>query len=81
MHLLPDAAVVGTLAGASPRALAANRALRRAAAERDLAVVDPWRRPGPLQRLAADRVHADDVGYELMAAALARAVQPVRSSP
>jgi lysophospholipase L1-like esterase len=73
-ELLPDGAVVGTVAGASPRALSANRALRRAAAERGLTVFDPWREPGPARRLAADRIHPNDIGYRLMARALARRV-------
>jgi lysophospholipase L1-like esterase len=71
---LPDGAVVGSLAGASTRAQLANRALRNAARERGLALVDPWGEPGPSgrNRLASDRFHPNDLGYRLMADAFAR---------
>lgn len=71
---LPDTAIVGPVAGASPRARAANRAIRSTAGERDLAVVDPWREPGPppTRRVAEDRFHPSDLGYVLMTRPFAR---------
>lgn len=65
---LPPEAVIGTLAGASPRGQFANRALGDAAGERGLPLVNPWGEPGPppQERLAVDRFHPNDLGYELM---------------
>jgi len=73
---LPSTAVVGTLAGASARGRLANRALRNAADERGLRLVDPWAEPNPGtgQRLAADRFHPSDLGYQLMAVPFAKAL-------
>ncbi|MDH3680340.1 MAG: SGNH/GDSL hydrolase family protein [Acidimicrobiia bacterium] len=66
---LPIVSVIGSLAGSSTRGQSANRALRNAAAKRDLPVVNPWAESGPppRHRLAADRFHPNDLGYELMA--------------
>ncbi len=71
---LPEGAVVGLVAGASPRARVANRAVRNAAAEHGLTVIDPWREPGPppQARLASDRFHPNDIGHALMARPFAR---------
>jgi lysophospholipase L1-like esterase len=66
---VPDRTVLGSLAGVSIRAQLANRALRNAAAERGVPLVDPWGEPGPSARarLASDRFHPNDLGYRLMA--------------
>lgn len=71
---LPEKSVVGMIAGGSSRAQVANRALRNAATNRGLPVIDPWREPGPppQQRLAEDRFHPNDLGHVLMARPLAR---------
>ena len=80
---LPDGVVMGTLAGGSARARLANRALRNAVAEREAAtLVVPWGEPGPegRERLAEDRFHPNDIGYELMTQPFARAlgIEPPR---
>ena len=66
---LPEGALVGPVAGGSERARTANRAIRNAAGERGLSVIDLWNEPGPpaQDRLAADRFHPNDVGHSLMA--------------
>jgi lysophospholipase L1-like esterase len=71
---LPEASVVGLVAGSSPRARLVNRAIRGATADDGHGLVDPWREPGPppQERLAADRFHPNDVGYALMARPFAR---------
>ncbi|MFV0523068.1 MAG: SGNH/GDSL hydrolase family protein [Acidimicrobiales bacterium] len=71
---LPISSIVGLPAGASPRARAARRAVVAAGAERGLAVVDPWSEPAPAGgvRLAVDRFHPSDLGYQLMAVPFAR---------
>jgi lysophospholipase L1-like esterase len=71
---LPPGSLVGLVAGGSPRARLANRAVRAAADEAGLAVVDPWREPGPppSERLAEDRFHPSDLGYSLMARPFSR---------
>ncbi len=73
---LPDGTVVGSLAGGSARARLANRALRAATRERGLTLVDPWAEPTPpgRERLAVDRFHPNDLGYELMTVPFARAL-------
>lgn len=73
---LPDGAVVGRPAGGSPRARMAARALRNAGRERGLTVIDPWAEPTPegQERLAVDRFHPNDLGYELMAIPYAKAI-------
>lgn len=73
---LPDGAVVGRPAGGSPRARMASRALHNAGRERGLAVIDPWAEPTPegQERLAVDRFHPNDLGYELMEIPYARAL-------
>ncbi len=71
---LPAASTVGLAAGVSPRARLVNRAVRQAAAEAGHTLVDPWREPGPgpLERVAEDRFHPNDLGYVLMARPFAR---------
>lgn len=71
---LPPRTLVATIAGSSQRVVLANRALKQAALDRDLVVVDPWREPGAgvRERLAEDRFHPNDVGHELMANAYLR---------
>ncbi len=71
---LPPGSVVGLVAGGSPRASVANRAVEDAASEGGHTVVDPWREPGPPpgERLAEDRFHPSDLGYALMARPFAR---------
>ena len=74
VHALPEEAVVATLAGGSARAQLANRTLRTAADERGVPIVVPWGEPGPSgrDRLASDRFHPNDIGYELMSRPFAR---------
>ncbi|MGI9617046.1 MAG: SGNH/GDSL hydrolase family protein [Acidimicrobiales bacterium] len=71
---LPNGSVVGTLAGASARGQLANKALRNAAAEHELRLVETWSEPNPGTgpRLAADRFHPNDLGYQLMVRPFAR---------
>lgn len=71
---LPAGSHVSTLAGSSDRARAANRAIRQAARDHGLNLVNPWVEPGPpnRERLARDWFHPNDTGYELMAQAFAR---------
>ena len=66
---LPDEAVIGELAGASLRAQLANRALRNAAGQHGLPLVEPWAEPGPSARarLSSDGFHPNNLGYRLMA--------------
>ncbi len=73
---LPGDTVIGTLAGGSARALMANRALRNAAKEQGLTTLDPWSEATPTghERLARDRFHPNDLGYELMAVPFYRAL-------
>lgn len=76
VEALPDGSVVGSLGGGSARSRMVNRALRRAAAERSLPLVDTWSEPAPegRERLAVDRFHPNDLGYELMAVPFYRAL-------
>jgi lysophospholipase L1-like esterase len=74
MERLPRPALFCLVAGGSPRARVINRGIHHRARELDHDVVNPWTEPGPpaLRRLAADRFHPNDLGYALMANALAR---------
>lgn len=69
-------AIVCPVAGASSRARLVNRAIRAAAENNDVTVASPWGEPGPgpLERLAEDRFHPNDLGYMLMARALGRSL-------
>ncbi len=71
---LPPASVIATTPGRSARARLANRTIRQGAAENELVALDPWNEPGPppLGRMASDRFHPNDVGYDLVARAFAR---------
>lgn len=71
---LPPESLVGVVAGGSPRARVANRAVRSAANSSGMSVIDPWREPGPPppMRLAEDRFHPSDLGHALMARPFAR---------
>jgi len=62
------------VAGRSGRARLVNRAMRAAAEDTGGAFVDPWGEPGPgpATRLAGDRFHPNDLGYELMAKPIGR---------
>ncbi len=66
-NLVPPA-IVCELGGESPRTRMANRAIRNAAVEQQLDLVQPWSEPGPeyRQRLSSDRFHPNDLGYALM---------------
>ena len=66
---LPSTTVFGPVAGASARARSANRALREAARANGQKVAEIWDIDGPRMRdrMAADRFHPNDLGYELMA--------------
>ena len=76
---LPRPAVIATIAGSSSRVALTNRALKQAATDHDLALVDPWREPGPgvFDRVADDRFHPNDVGHDLMADAFLRSINSV----
>ena len=80
---LPRPTVMATIAGSSSRVALTNRALKQAATDRDLALVDPWREPGPgrvFDRVAEDRFHPNDVGHQLMSDAFVRAIRPLLQS-
>lgn len=72
VEALPNQAIWCPAAAGSPRARLVNRAAMAAADERGLTAVNPWGRPGPRQRLAADRFHPNDIGYALMCQPLAQ---------
>lgn len=77
---LPRPAVMATIAGSSSRVALTNRALKQAATDRDLALVDPWREPGPggvFDRVADDRFHPNDLGHQLMSDAFMRSIDAV----
>lgn len=81
---LPRPAVMSTIAGSSSRVALTNRALKQAATDRDLALVDPWREPGPggvFDRVAEDRFHPNDVGHHLMSDAFVRSIRSVLGPP
>lgn len=69
---LPATTVFGPVAGASGRARLSNRALRSAAQENGQLVADIWSTEGPKlrERMAPDRFHPNDLGYQLMANAV-----------
>ncbi|MEL7209635.1 MAG: SGNH/GDSL hydrolase family protein [Actinomycetota bacterium] len=73
---LPPASIIGVTPGRSSRARLANRTIRQGSSANGLLAIDPWNEPGPapLGRLASDRFHPNDVGYELMSRAFARAM-------
>lgn len=78
--LLPRPAVMSTIAGSSSRVALTNRALKQAATDRALTLVDPWREPGPggvLDRVAEDRFHPNDLGHQLMSDAFLRSIRSV----
>ncbi len=66
---LPSGTLLSRVPGASRRARMANRTLQQGAERRRMVLLDPWNRPGPppMGRLAEDRFHPNDVGYQLMA--------------
>lgn len=70
MEAVPAPAHFCTLIGTSPRAIIANKALLRLAAEGGHDVVNPWFRWKGNQ--ASDRFHPNDDGYVLMAKALCK---------
>ena len=77
---LPRPAVMSTIAGSSSRVALTNRALKQAATDRALELVDPWREPGPggvFDRVADDRFHPNDFGHQLMSDAFVRSIQTV----
>lgn len=73
---LPTESLIGLVAGGSPRARLANRAIKEAAANNGHRIINPWAEPGPSTgaRLAEDRFHPNDLGYSLMARPFARAL-------
>ncbi len=77
---LPRPTVFATIAGSSSRVALTNRAIKQAATQHEVAVVDPWREPGAgiFDRVADDRFHPNDIGHELMADAFLRAITEVR---
>lgn len=77
---LPRPAVMATIAGSSSRVALTNRALKQAATDRELTLVDPWREPGPggvFDRVADDRFHPNDLGHQLMSEAFVRSIRSV----
>lgn len=82
VHRLPRPTVMATIAGGSQRVALTNRALKQAAHDHGIVIVDPWREPGPggvFDRVAEDRFHPNDYGHELMAAAFGRAIDEALS--
>ena len=74
---LPKPSVMATIAGGSTRVALTNRALKQAALDRRITLVDPWREPGPgsvFDRVADDRFHPNDHGHQLMSDAFLRAI-------
>ncbi len=73
---LPAGSLVATLAGGSPRAFACNAHLKKVTAENNLKVVEPWRNDlsGALSRIAEDKFHPNDYGYQRMADAFCEAL-------
>lgn len=71
---LKSPAIVCELGGESPRTRMANRAIRNAAVEQQLDLVQPWSEPGPdyKQRLSSDKFHPNDLGYALMSQPILR---------
>lgn len=77
---LPRPAVMSTIAGSSSRVVLTNRALKQAATDRALVLVDPWREPGEggvFDRVAEDRFHPNDFGHQLMSDAFVRSIRTV----
>ncbi len=76
VNALPQASVIGKLAGASPRAKIVNAKLKQFAKDRRLPICDPWRVKGVSgkDRVASDNFHPNDYGYELMASAFIEAI-------
>ena len=80
---LPRPAAMATIAGSSSRVALTNRALKQAATDRSLVLVDPWREPGPggvFDRVADDRFHPNDFGHQLMSDAFVRSIRSVLAS-
>ena len=77
---LPRPAVMATIAGSSSRVALTNRAMKQAATDRALTLVDPWREPGPggvFDKVAEDRFHPNDFGHQLMSDAFVRSIRSV----
>lgn len=76
---LPSGSLVATLAGGSPRAFACNAHLKKITAENGMQVVEPWRNniKGALSRIAEDKFHPNDYGYQRMADAFCEALGSV----
>jgi len=74
---LPQNSIVGSLAGGSPRSFAANRVLKKASLSQGFKFVNPWGLPTPsgLKRVAEDKFHPNNLGYELMAEAFIEAIK------
>lgn len=74
--LLPATAIVGEAAGRSQRGQLANQAIHAASREHNLTSLNPWKgdsddsRP----RLAEDRFHLNEIGYEVMAENFMKAI-------
>lgn len=73
---LPTESLVGLVAGGSPRAMLANRAIRSTAGQHGHRIINPWNEPGPppQARLSYDRFHPNDIGYTMMSRPFARAL-------
>ena len=80
---LPVGSLVGPVAGESPRARSANRAIRGGASEHGHTVVELWQEPGPppTKRIASDRFHPNDLGHVLMARPFARQLDAPEPQP
>ncbi len=73
---LPARSLVATLAGASPRAFASNAHLKKITNDNNMRIVEPWRNKisGALDRIAEDKFHPSDYGYQCMADAFCEAL-------
>ena len=79
VEALRPPAIVAKTAGASPRSFMANKTLGNAAQERGLSFVNPWGWPGEgLNKVASDKFHPNDQGYEAMAERFIEAIEGLR---
>ncbi len=80
---LPEKSLVAALAGGSPRSRASNRMLKQLLEDRPHTFLNPWAMPDPSgkSRLAEDKFHPNDFGYELIAKAFTDVLAQGRGKP